>query len=66
MVRQRPWSSVAEPWSTQVEPQPTPGAFPGFAWRLRALSLLLVSLFGGLAYAFAPERRLLRGLRSRP
>jgi len=54
------WSSVAEPWTTQLEPRAAPGAFPGFAWRLRALAALLVSVFGALTYALARQLRVSR------
>ena len=54
------WSSVAEPWTTKLEPRAAPGAFPGFVLRLRALAVVLVSVFGGLAYALARKLRVSR------
>jgi len=57
------WSSVAEPWTTQLEPRAPPSAFPSFEWRLRALAALLVSGFGGLTYMLARELRVPRANR---
>lgn len=54
------WSSVAEPWTTELEPRAMPGAFSSIEWRLRALAALLVSVFGGLSYALARPLRVSR------
>lgn len=53
------WASVAEPWTTELEPRAMPSAFRG-EWRLCALAALLVTVFGGLSYALARQLRISR------